>query len=1101
MCIADLARFNMEDSAISGKKSMKVIVVNDSDGQDEFSLETIRQSASDKTILLSLCDEIAQVRDKDDLLRVIKSKLKELFYFSHSMIALISSGRQTYKNFLADPNANIKNHPEYESLNRKLFNVDDLVMRSILHADSPLTLRLETYLSEENPDVPAYIRVNYECGMREMLCTTLKGKSGAIGYIGLISDRENSFDPRAVALLKSFTPLLATAVANILVNIEIERREKEKSILLTISNKVAAVRSKNDLFPIVNDHLKALFTYDDWVVSVLNNDKQTHSAYVYNADEVFKKYPGCDRLAGMKFNRDDGIFDPILNSTRVMVFNLEEIAKFPKASSYVPFWVKHGMTQLIGVPLIAGKKSIGSFSFYTTKANPIPEENFDLLLGICSQIAIAIENILANEEIEKKEREQDILLHISKEVASVRSKTDLFPIVNDHLKKLFSYDDGVICVLSEDKTTHSAFLYNPEEVFAKYPGCEQLAEMKFSRNDGIFDPIMATKCVKVFELDEVFKLPNHAVYIPFWLHQGMTQLIGVPLIAGNKQLGTFSFYSKERNPIPEENFDLLFAICSQIAIAIENILTNEDIEKREREKSILLSFSNDIVTIRDREGLRTVFKKYLSRHFQVNEYIITISNEDNKTYSYLLHDSPGADPTDKGFEIITGAKMPIAGSLTGAVLKSEEPVVFNIAEIIRSKAYSFPAASFWENAAAENIKGLRLKAADKNIGILWMQPGKINERLLSGISAQIAIAIANVIANEKIERHLHEISQYKLQLEQENNYLLGEIQGNNKYGEIIGTGPEMQKVYMLMSQVAFANSAVLLLGETGTGKELIARAIHNCSPRKNKLMVKVNCAALPASLIESELFGHERGSFTGATERRLGKFEMAHNSTLFLDEIGEMPLDLQVKLLRALQEKEIERVGGKGTIKVDVRIIAATNRDLQQEVLDGKFRKDLYYRLNVFPITLPPLRQRTEDIPLLASHFIDRLSRSTGKKITNISQKALNELQAYNWPGNVRELEHLLERSILLTNGNTIKEIYLPVAERKELMNSVSGDLVKSLEDNERDYIISVLRKCNGKIFGFGGAAERLGIPPSTLNSKCIKLGIKKDQLFAGGER
>jgi len=306
---------------------------------------------------------------------------------------------------------------------------------------------------------------------------------------------------------------------------------------------------------------------------------------------------------------------------------------------------------------------------------------------------------------------------------------------------------------------------------------------------------------------------------------------------------------------------------------------------------------------------------------------------------------------------------------------------------------------------------------------------------------------------------------------------------------------------MLMSQVAFANSAVLILGETGTGKELIARAIHNGSPRKNKLMVKVNCAALPASLIESELFGHERGSFTGATERRLGKFELAHNSTIFLDEIGEMPLDLQVKLLRALQEKEIERVGGKGAIKIDVRIIAATNRDLQQEVLDGKFRKDLYYRLNVFPITLPPLRHRVEDIPLLASHFIDRLARSTGKKITNISQKGLNELQTYNWPGNVRKLEHLLERSILLTNGNTIKEIYLPVAERTELMNSVSGDVIKSLEDNERDYILAVLRKCNGKIFGFGGAAERLGIPPSTLNSKCIKLGIKKDQLFAVTEK
>jgi formate hydrogenlyase transcriptional activator len=690
-----------------------------------------------------------------------------------------------------------------------------------------------------------------------------------------------------------------------------------------------------------------------------------------------------------------------------------------------------------------------------------------------------------------------ILLKISKEVASVRFKTDLFPIVDTYLKKLFSFDDGVICVVNEDKVTHSAFLYNPEEVFAKYPGCERMAEMKFSTDDGIFNPIINSPGVIVFELQEIAKLPNASVYIPFWIHHGMTQLIGVPLQAGSKSIGSFSFYTKKRNPIPEESFELLHAICSQIAIAIENILINEEIERREREKSVLLSFSNDIVAIRDREGLKNTLKKYLSDLFQINEYIITINNEDDKTYSYLLHDLPVRDPSDKGFKIITGGEMPIAGSLTGAVLKSDEPVIFDIQEIKSNSKYSFPSASFWENADAVQIRGMRLKVADKDIGILWTQPGKINEPLLQGIAAQAAIAIANVIANEKIERQLKEIGEYKVKLEQENSYLLDEVQRNFKYSEIIGSGPEMEKVYMLMSQVAFANSTVLLLGETGTGKELIARAIHDGSSRKKKLMVKVNCAALPANLIESELFGHERGSFTGATERRTGKFELANESTLFLDEIGEMPLDLQVKLLRVLQEKEVERVGGKTTIKVDVRIIAATNRNLQKEVLEGRFRQDLYYRLHVFPITLPPLRNRIEDIPALAKHFIERLSRSTGKKITSISQRALQELSMYNWPGNVRELEHLLERSILLTNGNVIKEIQLPVSERTELMNSVQGDYVKSLEDNERDYIISVLKRCNGKIFGFGGAAERLGVPASTLNSKIIKLNIKKDQLFS----
>lgn len=317
-----------------------------------------------------------------------------------------------------------------------------------------------------------------------------------------------------------------------------------------------------------------------------------------------------------------------------------------------------------------------------------------------------------------------------------------------------------------------------------------------------------------------------------------------------------------------------------------------------------------------------------------------------------------------------------------------------------------------------------------------------------------------------------------------------------KYSEIIGCGPAMQKIYSQIEQVAFANSTVLLLGETGTGKELIARAIHDKSPRKSRSMIKVNCAALPPNLIESELFGHERGSFTGATERRLGKFELADNSTLFLDEIGEMQLEQQVKLLRAIQEKEIERVGGRQVVKVNVRIIAATNRSLHQEVIAGRFRKDLYYRINVFPIMLPSLRARIEDIPILANHFIQQFSASTGKKVIRISPKALQQLQSYDWPGNVRELEHVLERSVLLATGPTITEIQLPINDSAGDTGDMAGEYIKSLEDNERDHIIFALKKCNGKVFGKGGAAERLGLPASTLNSKMIKLGIRKEHLF-----
>ncbi len=332
-----------------------------------------------------------------------------------------------------------------------------------------------------------------------------------------------------------------------------------------------------------------------------------------------------------------------------------------------------------------------------------------------------------------------------------------------------------------------------------------------------------------------------------------------------------------------------------------------------------------------------------------------------------------------------------------------------------------------------------------------------------------------------------------MQLQEEQLCLKEGIETNQDFPEIIGTSAELQQTLRLISRVAPTNSTVLILGETGTGKELVARAIHNNSSRKAKTMVKVNCATLPANLIESELFGHERGSFTGATDRRVGKFELADRSTLFLDEIGEMPLELQVKLLRALQEKEIERIGGRGTIHVDVRIIAATNRDLEKEVEEGKFRADLYYRLNIFPISLPSLRNRREDIASLAIHFIQKLSKKTGTRITMVSKQVLEQIMNYDWPGNIRELEHTIERSILLSDDNILRQIHLPLRRLKDVSARSTNEInVKTIEENEREHIIKVLRDCNWRVAGGKGAAKFLGIPPSTLTSKLKRLGIEK---------
>ncbi|WP_205514643.1 sigma-54 interaction domain-containing protein [Longitalea arenae] len=323
----------------------------------------------------------------------------------------------------------------------------------------------------------------------------------------------------------------------------------------------------------------------------------------------------------------------------------------------------------------------------------------------------------------------------------------------------------------------------------------------------------------------------------------------------------------------------------------------------------------------------------------------------------------------------------------------------------------------------------------------------------------------------------------------EKNKPVAQNSASLQHHEMIGESLATKKTLQLIAKVAPSTSTVLILGETGTGKELIARAIHNNSPRHDKPMIRVNCGALPANLIESELFGHEKGSFTGAHDRRIGKFELAHQGTIFLDEIGEMPLELQVKLLRVLQEKELERIGGNTSIKVDVRIIAATNRVLEDEVEAGNFRPDLYYRLNVFPIQIEPLRNRVEDIPLLAWHFIQQYAKRNGRFIRAINEEAMEMLTNYNWPGNIRQLEHVIELSVLLTEGDIITHIHIPSTTGLHTSQKI---LLKTIAENEREHILRVLKYCQGRIAGNGGAASILGVPPTTLHSKLKRLGITR---------
>lgn len=354
--------------------------------------------------------------------------------------------------------------------------------------------------------------------------------------------------------------------------------------------------------------------------------------------------------------------------------------------------------------------------------------------------------------------------------------------------------------------------------------------------------------------------------------------------------------------------------------------------------------------------------------------------------------------------------------------------------------------------------------------------------ILTDVSRALAVAVSNAIANEEIRK-------LRDRLEAENAALRSALGQAPWAHELIGNTLPLKKMLSAIEQVAETDATVLITGETGTGKELVARAIHRRSSRANGPLIKVNCSAIPESLLASELFGHERGAFTGAAERRKGRFEQAHGGTLFLDEVGEMPPETQIMLLRVLQEREFERLGGSQTVQVDVRIVAATNRSLEQQVAEGKFRSDLYYRLNVFPVHVPALRDRIEDVPLLVGHFADKYAKRFGRKISRIEAGTSQRMQAHSWPGNVRELENVVERAVILSRDSSLRI-------DPALLPGCANDLgiEQRLRTHERDAIETALRASQGRISGSGGAAERLGIPASTLEFRIRRLGIDKFQ-------
>ncbi|HJZ92996.1 MAG TPA: sigma 54-interacting transcriptional regulator [Gemmataceae bacterium] len=492
----------------------------------------------------------------------------------------------------------------------------------------------------------------------------------------------------------------------------------------------------------------------------------------------------------------------------------------------------------------------------------------------------------------------------------------------------------------------------------------------------------------------------------------------------------------------------------------------------------LLAVTEAIVSHREVQAL---FHDLANQLRQVVRFDYLVCHlHDAASNTIRLHVLEAAEPVSvKGRTVFSVEEHP-----GGMVLQTQHPaVVSNLAGVSRWPRF----LERWKQFGVNSGCFLPLTTARRRLGALTFgckEAGAYDAAdvdFLQQVANQVALAVENALAFEEIQG-------LKDQLLKEKVYLEEEIRTEQNFDEIVGESPALCRVLKEVETVAPTGSTVLIRGETGTGKELIARALHNLSPRRERTFVKLNCAAIPTGLLESELFGHEKGAFTGAITQKVGRFELAHHGTLFLDEVGDIPLELQPKLLRVLQEQEFERLGGTRTTRVDVRLVAATNRDLGQMVADGRFRSDLYYRLNVFPVTLPPLRERNGDIPRLVGHFAQKVARRMGRRIESIPAETMDALVRYPWPGNIRELENVIERTVILSRG---PELHVNLGDLKAAApHAVSPGAPVALAEAEREHILRALRETGWVLGGPTGAAARLAMKRTTLQSKMKKLGI-----------
>jgi formate hydrogenlyase transcriptional activator len=702
--------------------------------------------------------------------------------------------------------------------------------------------------------------------------------------------------------------------------------------------------------------------------------------------------------------------------------------------------------------------------------------------------------------LEHASRQFEALLEVSEAIAQQRDLTGLFHELSERLHAVLQFD--FLALVLHNPATNTMRLHILE------------TREPHERKSPADFPVENTPSGWVWQNQQPFvtldtsKEARYPDSMQRLQEEGVHTFAVVPLTTAQHRLGAIGFGRYVPHGLGDSEVEFMKRVAAQVAVAVDNALNFETAQAYQKQLAcerdrlrVLLDINNLLVSTRD---VTALFRGIVSSLKPVIQHDYTsLALVDQASGGLLkIHALDLPVPTSQSKNEFTIA---LEGSPAGQAISTGQVLIARGSEIDR---FHPEVVRFLREQGVRVICCVPLTTHSRTFGTINFASRNAEAfstpdvELLQQVSSQVAIALENALAFKEIDALKDKLAVEKLYLEEE-------IRTEFSFDEIIGESPALRRTLAQVELAAPAGTTVLILGETGTGKEIIARAIHNLSPRRERTFVKVNCASIPAGLLESELFGHERGAFTGAVTQKIGRFEFADRGTLFLDEVGDLPLELQPKLLRVLQEHEFERLGGNRTIRVDVRVVAATNIDLAQLVAEKKFRSDLYYRLNVFPIHVPPLRERPEDVPLLVRYFVQKFSRRQNKTVEYIPSPVMDALVNYPWPGNVRELENLIERAVLLSPG---KELRVPVAELKEVSTAAvfaapidvaspaapssspagPSGLPRTLDEAQRQHILQVLRQTQWRIAGPRGAAAILGIKRTTLQARMRKLGIKR---------